>query len=174
MEKIFYTSVNAYPNSETAVLHVFKHFFDMDNMKLIRNENGKPFLSESNRKLFFSVSHTNDVLFIAVSDENVGIDAESETRNVQYGNIVKKFSTDEKKEISTSLDFLIHWTAKESTIKWLGGKILHDLNKLTYAHNQMQYQNIPLPIRITFPPFKNYVIAVCSETDFSNAEYIPF
>jgi len=174
MEKIFYTDANAYPNSETAVKNIFKRFFQLKNVTIERNENGKPFLCASKSRLFFSVYHTSGKLFIAVSDENVGIDAESETRKTQYVSIVKKFPTEEQLEISSSLDFLKHWTAKEATIKWLGGTISHDLSYLSYLNGNIVYKNAPLPIYVSFPSFENYIIAICSERDFTNAEYIPF
>ena len=174
MQKIFYTDVNAYPNSETAVKYIFKRFFQLKNVSIERNENGKPFLCACKSRLFFSVSHTNGKLFIAISDDNVGIDAESEERQTQYASIVKKFPAEEQLEIRSSLDFLKHWTAKEAAIKWLGGTLSHNLANLLYVNGNMIYKNAPLPVCVCFPPFENYIVAICSERDFSETEYISF
>ena len=176
MEKIFYTPVNTYPNSETAIKRVFERFFHLKNVDIFRNENGKPFLNATTAQnpLFFSVSHTNETLFIAVCDENVGIDAEIKNRQVAYASIVKKFNQEERASIHSPVHFLQYWTVKEATVKWLGGKLATDLAKLSYLNGEIFYQNLPLPVQITLLDFQNSILAVCSERDFSNAEFTPF
>ena len=175
MEKIFYTDKSAYPNGETAVKRVLSEYFHLKNTEIVKNEHGKPYL-ENGRDipLFFSLSHTENRLFIAVSDENVGIDAESLLRQVDYLPIIKRFAPEERKEILSLADFLRHWVAKESAVKWLGGSLAHDLHKLRFVENRLFYGEIEFPTHLVFRNLENYLIAVCGERDFGCAEFIPF
>ncbi len=175
MEKIFYTDKSAYPDSRTAVQHVLSKYFNLKSAAIERNEHGKPFLVNGNElPLFFSVSHTGNRLFIAFSDENVGIDAENLSRQPDYLPILKRFPPEERKEILSPAHFLRHWIIKESAIKWLGGSIAHDLYKLRFVENRLFYGEIEIPVRLTFHSFESYILAICSERDFSSAEWIAF
>ena len=148
MEKIFYADCTAHENSELVVKRILEKYYDIPNANIVRNEQGKPFLENS--PLFFSVSHTQNKRFIAVADENIGIDAEWLNREVDYLPIVKKFDGEERREIQSKIDFLYHWTAKESAVKWLGGSIARDLYKLRYIKGTLYYGEIPLPVQISF------------------------
>ena len=175
MEKIFYTDKSAYPDSESAIKQVLSEYFNLKNVVITKNEHGKPYLENGREiSLFFSVSHTQNRLFIAFSDENVGIDVENLSRKTDYLPIIKRFSSEERKEILSSADFLRHWVAKESAIKWLGGSLAHDLQKLRFVENRLFYGEIEIPAHLTFHSFENYVLAICSERDFTNAEWIAF
>ena len=175
MKKIFIGNQNAYATSEQAVKHVLSQYFQLSNVQIERGDHGKPFLvGGKDVPLFFSVSHTNGLLFIAVSDENVGIDAEYTARQTNFAGIVKRFSQTERAEISTTQDFLRHWVAKESTVKWLGGSLAHDLHKLRYEKGVLWYGEIELPAKLTFLTLNDCFIAVCSERDFTSAEIIRF
>ena len=175
MEKIFYTDKSAYPNSETAVKYVLAEYFHLKNVEIVKNEHGKPYLENGRDiSLFFSVSHTENRLFIAVSDENVGIDAESLTRQIDYLPIIKRFAPEERKEILSAIDFLRCWVAKESAVKWLGGSLAHDLHKLRYFSSRLFYGEIELPTHLVFHTLENYLIAVCGERNFGCAEFILF
>ena len=170
MEKIFYVNKFAFPTSADAVKHVFKNYFGISNPKIIKNENGKPYLV--GERLFFSVTHTGDTLLIAVADENVGIDAERLDRSVNYLPILKKFTPQERKEISSSTNFLRHWTIKESAVKWLGGSLANDLRRLQIVDGNVFYEEIPIAVHFTLLEIKTLTVAVCSERDFANAEII--
>ena len=173
MEKIFYTNRSKYPATDEALKYVFSQFFDVENPVIVRNENGKKYLSENKERIFFSVSHTAENLFIAVSDENVGLDAEKTDRKPVFEPIVKKFPPDEREEIRSSQDFLRHWTAKEAAVKWLGGALAHDLYKLSYINGIVRYGEATLPI-VSFREIAGHILAVCGERDFSQAETLPF
>lgn len=175
MEKIFYTDKSAYPDSQTAIRCVLSEYFNLKNVEILRNEHGKPYL-ENGREipLFFSVSHTENRLFIAFSDENVGIDAENLARQTDYVSVIKHFAPEERKEILSPADFLRHWVAKESAIKWLGGSIARDLHKLRFVEDRLFYGEIEIPAHLAFHSFEGYLLAICSERDFTNAERIAF
>lgn len=170
MEKIYYADKSVYPTSEVAVLQILKKYFGMENEKIFRGDNGKPYLVDT--PLFFSVSHTQDKLFIAFSDENVGIDAENANRKTEYRSILKRFTSAERKQILSKEDFLKSWTAKESAVKWLGGTLARDLFKLEFLGDRMKYGEVELPAIFTLLQIDECIVTVCSERDFRNAEII--
>ncbi len=170
MEKIFYTNTTAYPSSTDAVKDILVRFFQVDEPQILRTESGKPYLA--NGQLFFSISHTKEGLFIAVCDQNVGIDAEKLHREVNLPLLVKRFSSAEQKSIGSTADFLAVWTAKEAAVKWLGGTLASDLRNLVYLRNRMYYKNLELPVCLTRREYAGHILSVCSERDFSLANVI--
>lgn len=101
-----------------------------DNISLIYNKNGKPKIENYNH-IKFNISHSNDVVAIALSSEcNIGIDIEkikSFSKNV----VGKFFSHDEKRMIDRlsieekNYAFYRLWTMKESFIKANGEGIFN-------------------------------------------------
>ncbi len=163
MEKVYCIDKSLYASSEIAVKDILLRDYQIFDAVILRNTNGKPYLkNEQASSLFFSITHTQKKIFIVFSDENIGIDAESLSRKVHYSAIIKNFSSVEKEEISSTKDFLKHWTAKECTIKWLGGSISKDLKKLSYTHQIMRYEDSDLPINIIFLEHNNTLLAICS------------
>lgn len=173
MEKIFYTDKSNYLSSEEAVRYVFSEFFGIEKPKIVRNENGKPFLKGCEERIFFSVSHTDKRLFIAVADENVGLDAEALSRSVDYLPILRRFPAEERVEIRSKEDFLRHWTAKESAVKWMGGTLANDLGKIGFIKDRLFYGAIEFPVFLVFFERDGHLLAVCSERNFEGAEFIP-
>ncbi len=171
MEKIFYADISTFPSSQAAIEHILAAHFGIFDGKIVKTENGKPYLQNYTR-LFFSVSHTKSKLFIAFSDENVGVDAEELERKCNLPTLLKKFSEVERNEIRTTDDFLTHWTVKESAVKWLGGTLAHDLKKLTFFRNALCYEHLQIPVKITIKRLDGHILSVCSERDFSDAELI--
>lgn len=173
MKKIFILSQNAYPTSETAVKDILVKYFQIENAQIERGDHGKPFLvGGKDIPLFFSIAHTDNKLFIAVSNENVGIDAEYIDRKVDYSFIVKRFSPNERMEIVDTQTFLRHWTAKESAVKWLGGSLAHDLHKLRFEKDILYYGEIEIPTKLWFQLIENCIVCVCSEQDFADCEIV--
>ena len=148
-------------HTDTAIQCVLRKYFDIPNAKIFRTENGKPYIDGN--QIFFSVSHTKNALFLVFSDENTGLDAEAIDRNVHYTPIVKKFCPAERKEITSTELFLKHWTAKEATVKWLGGTLAKDLYKLDFVNGNMQYGETSLPLVFVFLPFEDCILCVCAE-----------
>ncbi len=172
METIFVRNQTDFESSIDAVKQLLQTRFGQSDPQIARSENGKPYLKNGNTPLFFSVSHTADRLYIAVSDENVGIDAERATRQVDYAPILKRFSAEERAEISSSSDFLVHWTVKESAVKWLGGTLAKTGNFLSYAGGKLTYRGLELPVQIVTKRLGEDIVTVCSERDFSNASIV--
>ena len=98
-------------------------FMDITKVEYIYNEYGKPYIKDSN--LYFSLSHSNGVIALAVSKEEIGIDIELikdvkdnlalKVMNEAEYNIYKGLSKNDK--ISY---FYEVWTSKEAYVKKLG------------------------------------------------------
>lgn len=172
MEKIFYTQRSAFASSEDAVKKILQDYFGYSNPQILRTENGKPYLAQSTLPLFFSISHSDNALFIAFCDENVGLDVEKNNRTVNYLPIIRKFPENEREKIKNTQDFLRHFTAKESGIKWLGGKLSRDFSSLLFMDGKLYYKDVSLPVQITLHEYNGFYLTVCSEKDFSHAEIV--
>ncbi|MEE3428956.1 MAG: 4'-phosphopantetheinyl transferase superfamily protein [Ruminococcus sp.] len=103
--------------SACAGLLINKFIGDKD-LKL--NEYGKPYSDEN----FFNISHSGNIVIIAVSDFEVGCDVELK-RELEYERLGKiVFHENELKKLSETEDkrslFFKLWTSKEAFIKCLG------------------------------------------------------
>ena len=101
--------------------------FDFKEMKFNLNEQGRWECD----KCYFSLSHSNNVVAVAVSDSLVGVDIESSNRSVS-DTLYKKILTDKEiseyinMEKSEQKNYLIKkWTAKESLFKMGESKVFH-------------------------------------------------
>ncbi|MBR2375660.1 MAG: 4'-phosphopantetheinyl transferase superfamily protein [Clostridia bacterium] len=173
MEKIFYADKTEYPRSETAVQKLLREHFGLENAVILKTENGKPYL-QAQTPLFFSVSHTDSLLFVAVSDTEIGIDSERLSRKTDYTSILSKFSELERKNVRSREDFLRLWTAKESVVKYLGKRLLTALKSIECYENKAFYQGRELPCKLTQVTFAEHILTVCGKNDWSAAEFIKF
>ena len=172
MKKIFILDKSQFVSTEDLAIRILKKYFSYKQPIISRTENKKPYLENPKQALFFSVSHTKERVFFAVSDKNVGIDAEHVNREVEYVPILKNFPDDEQRQISSTQDFLRFWTIKESVIKWIGGKLARDLKNIAYVDGQIYYKNLPLPVCITTKTVDSHVVSLCNEQSFDDAEWI--
>lgn len=168
MEKIFHAQRNQFSSTDEALQTIFARFFSMQSVCILR-EGGKPHVKESPFPLFFSVTHTENHLFIAVSDREVGIDAENVHRSINYLPILRRFSLREQQEIVCAQDFLAHWTVKESIVKWLGGTLSRDLRKIEYVQGTPIYNGSPIRATVSTRRYGDLHIAICGERDFTHA-----
>lgn len=102
-------------------LEMFKETFD--EKKMNRSAYGKPYY-ELDRKCFFNISHCPGMVVAAVSNFEVGIDAETE-RPVKERTIQKITNNSEETYINMKNEgknrrFLHIWTLKESIVKCTG------------------------------------------------------
>ena len=99
------------------------YFQDIANIEFYYNESGKPYIKDSN--LYFSLSHSNGIVALTVSKEEIGLDIE-QIKDVK-DNLARKVMNDleyctyqtftkENKKIY----FYEVWTSKEAYIKKLG------------------------------------------------------
>lgn len=168
MEKIFHAQRNKFTSTDEALQILFARYFSIQSVCILRNC-GKPYIKASPFPIFFSVTHTENHLLIAVSDKEVGIDAENVHRCVNYLPILRRFSLREQQEIVCTQAFLTHWTVKESIVKWLGGTLSRDLRKIEYAQGEPLYNGSPIRASVATRRYDDLQIAICGERDFTRA-----
>lgn len=102
------------------------YFMDIDTLEYIYNESGKPYLKDNN--LYFSLSHSNGLVALTVSKEEVGLDIEL-IKPVKDA-VAKRIMNETEYNIYNSLDknkkisyFYEVWTSKEAYVKKLGTTI---------------------------------------------------
>lgn len=81
---------------------------------VIKDKNGKPKCNFFE----FSISHSNDLVVLAISKNKVGVDLELIKNNRDYDVIKNKYFLEKEK----NLDFYSVWTNKESIFKYLNKK----------------------------------------------------
>lgn len=172
MEQIFYAERGAFASSETLVKEIFSACYGIRDAEFTRSENGKPFLSAP--PPFFSVTHTKELYFVAVSDENIGIDAEPLSREIDYLPVLNKFSVRERERVKNKRDFLTLWTAKESLVKWTGGALSKDLKKLLYIDGKAFYSELELHVKLSIFYKNGHVVAICRERGGDSPPFIRF
>ena len=169
MCKIFYMPTTDYVSDES-VKKILKEHFGIQDAVISRTKNGKPYVENAP---YFSISHTSKLAFIAFSSSNLGIDAEPLDRNTHYDSVIKNFPREEQKEIQCEKEFLKHWVAKESAVKYLGGTLARDLKRLAYMRNRLYYQDKPLSATLTFFEIEGHLLSICGEGNFTNPTFIP-
>ena len=89
---------------------------------ILRTEQGKPYFPDGN--WHFSISHTDDHAFCALSRRNIGIDAESMDREIDPRVGRRYLSDSEQKRVENSRDkraaLLRLWVLKEAYAKLTG------------------------------------------------------
>ena len=172
MEKVFFAKRENFPSTERLMQAVFSAHYGIRDARIVRGENGKPFL-EGNA-LFFSVSHTEKLYFVAVSEENIGIDAEPTDREIHLPALLSRFPAAERSEIADKADFLRHWTARESGTKWMGGTLADAFSRLSYSEGRLYYRALPLPVNVSLFEREGHIVALCREKGSADVEFIPF
>lgn len=104
---------------------------------------GKPYLSTSNSRIFFNISHTSDCVICAISDGEVGVDIEK-IRDIPEDIIDDVLSKREKNALASLSEvesdqrvqlFFSFWTQKEAYVKYTGKGISEGLNRIdTYSN----------------------------------------
>ena len=129
--------------------------------EMIKNKNGKPYFKETP---FFNISHSGNIVAVAISDKEVGVDVQKET--VVSKQVMDNFFSEEEREYikkgEITADAL--WCVKESIFKYYGTGIVSDINM---AEILIEKGNIILKNKIGLF-IKNickngYCISVCAE-----------
>lgn len=99
---------------------------------LKRDLNGKPYIESAEKTVFVGVTHTDELVIVALSDKDFGIDCESASRVVKrHHDIAKKYFSEKENEYVYASDtlagdesererFLEIWVKKEAYVKFLG------------------------------------------------------
>ena len=120
-----------------AVKEVFD--FDDDFKHIEKTKNGKPISS----KYFLSISHSKNVVAVAIASENIGIDVEMIDEKKDF-NKLKKYILNKNETMISSIEELTSlWTKKEAKFKFYGGErfIPKNINTLDFDAKSFQFVN---------------------------------
>ena len=102
------------------------YFQEIDKIEYIYNESGKPYIKDSS--LYFSLSHSNGIIALTVSKEEIGLDIElikdvKDTLSRRIMNDLEYNTYQSLNKESKKIYFFEVWTSKEAYIKKLGTSI---------------------------------------------------
>lgn len=107
--------------------------FEENDVDIVRNEHGKPYLSGIGQRVFFNISHSGDYLLCALSDEEVGVDIER--KGAAKTEVAERFFNPVEITEIQRLDgaeqddlFFRYWSAKESFLKYTGKGLTRPLS----------------------------------------------
>lgn len=137
-------------------------------IKFVRTPNGKLELGDKSLNIHFNISHSQDIVVIAISENNVGIDAEF-IKKRDFINVASEYFSDEeclfiKNSNNQPDDFYIFWTLKEALIKCRGDKLINLSKNDKFTINDSVITNKSAN-KYSFSVFKydEYIIALASE-----------
>lgn len=132
--------------------------------KILRTQNGKPYVEEN--RVQFSLSHSGGTCAIAVSENPVGVDTEA-FLGKERGAVLASFCGKERAEITCERDFLMHWTAREAFVKYMGGTVWGYVKRLSFIGGRLYLDGETVKEQIVFHVTDRAVTALCAES----AEY---
>ena len=102
-----------------------------DEIKFAEGLNKKPFAENANLSdLHFNISHSADIILIAISNSEIGVDVEKVDNSFSYEEILPhNFSDEEIDFIKNPEDFYLLWTRKESLLKATAKGLDDDLHR---------------------------------------------
>lgn len=113
--------------------------WNVDEVILDKEAQGKPFIRVNDKKCFVSFTHTKEVVMCAVSETlDIGIDAELERRDINPKIITRILGEDEWSNLEDEHPIKI-WTLKEAAVKSIGTGLrtnLKDLELVKKENNQ--------------------------------------
>lgn len=127
--------------------------------EFFKNKHGKPYLKDN--PLYFNLSHSKDRATLAVSNQEVGIDVEKLTPR-RYETILSNFSQRERDEICSLCDFLLHWTVRESFVKYRGSSIAKEWKCLEYFEGKLFLNGKEQPVFFKSFLKEDCVFTVCA------------
>ena len=121
---IFLSRLNKKIKTDDYVKYILSkyYFMNFSDIEIIRGQNGKPYIKNSDIK--YSVSHKKNYMVAVFSYNEIGIDIEILTDKDYSGIVDRYFFEDERKYILSSISkleqnkrFFEIWTKKEAYIK---------------------------------------------------------
>lgn len=127
---------------------------DLDQIEIVLDKNSKPVFKDKSLKIHFNISHSYNLVAVAISDSPIGIDVQK--FSVPNHKIVKRyFNTYQQSMIKQSINqtalYTKYWTIFESELKLFGNiqtkntnttKIYHKSKTLTDKQNNKYYLTI--------------------------------
>lgn len=119
----------------TKLLMAYHHNCAVSEVEIHPAENNKPYATCGTAKLKFqfNISHSGNVVIIAICESITGIDIEREYKN--YKSIIESCFSDKeiiaiKKSANSAFEFTKLWTRKEAILKATGQGLIEDLKEI--------------------------------------------
>lgn len=156
--------------------HIISVYLDLapTQISFAQNPYGKPYLINQYAKLEFNVSHSHELILIAITKTHpVGIDLEFIRDDINPEAIASRFFSEQELSLLCRLPpaekkmaFFQLWSKKEATVKMLGTGLYQALDKIDVSsHNpeRFLYELFPSP---------DYAGALCTSTSASHIQYL--
>jgi len=148
---------------EYLLIKGLKQFFNIDynNIEIIKNSKGKPFIKDKN--IYFSISHTDNFVVCALSNKEIGIDVEK-IKEVNLKTIKLFASERERNYIIYNKNKLWEhyfriYTLKEAYVKMLAKDLTNiKENELGFINNNICSNDKNVFIKSI--KYKNYIIGI--------------
>jgi phosphopantetheinyl transferase len=131
-------------------------------IEILKTENGKPYIARN--PVFFSLSHSGGVVIVAVNQSPVGVDFET-LSGKKASSVLATFSPQEQAEITTERDFLAHWTARESYVKYHGSTLAALFRRLSYHDQTLYSDGTAVKEHIQTVDLPEGVLALCADEE---------
>ena len=141
------------------VRHLIAQLLDLEQIRIIKNEHGKPFVE--NEKIHLSISHSGLFVAVALSKQNeCGIDIEEISPKIDR--IKHRFMRDKEMNSLNAEDKIdelyIYWTAKEALYKFYWKKQLNFKNHILIEPFKYERQGLIIGHIFKHEPLKKYKI----------------
>ena len=134
-----------------------KYNIDATALEIGRNDHGKPYF-KAFPDFHFNISHSGELMAIAVSDSKVGVDIEK-LREPDL-RVAKRFCKDEFAyitETDSTNRFFEVWTRKEAYLKYKGTGLSGGLDLFSVFDTEIPFKTYIID---------DYILSVCSQNDF--------
>lgn len=164
MVEIYYTYDAV--SSEDFIRNILTRYYRIKDPVICKSLNGKPYIP--GRTVHFNLTHSKGLTALAVAKKRVGLDCERLDGKPRPA-VLQRFTAREKGEISTSADFYVHWTARESYIKYYGEALAALWRKVEFYGGKIYRSGKEEEVKITQVQLDNYVFSICG--DFTKAAF---
>lgn len=141
---------------------ILKKDYGINDCRITLRQGGKPALETE--QMFFNVSHSRDLVVIAVADCEVGVDIEFYDRAVSER--VRRYCLSSKEALEIlpgdNRGFINVWTAKESYLKLYGQGLAGTMRDFSVTEDRFDGANLPPAV---FWRYENGEYTVCVATE---------
>ena len=169
-----YKKYNKYLKSESFIKLLFRDIYKigLTDYEILRNSYGKILLKNS--KFHLSISHTDNLFVLAVSEKIVGVDLER-IRAIDRYILNRAFNVEEIEDIKNSSEseklFFTLWTLKESQVKALGLGLSYGMKKIAFKVNDNKIiSNVEGYYYRSYEIYGNNILAICTKGNVEEIE----
>ena len=156
MVEIYYTYDAV--SSEDLIRNILTRYYRIKDPVICKSINGKPYIP--GRTVHFNLTHSKGLTALAVTKKRVGLDCERLDGKPRPA-VLQRFTAREKGEISTSADFYVHWTARESYVKYLGEQLAALWRKVEFFGGKIYVRGEEAGVPVLQFDLDGYTFSIC-------------